>query len=140
MIRIKDFGRGIHSSDFERIFQKDVSLKKNGTGIGLFYSKIFIKTNGGKIDVDSMLGLGTTVTVTYPLCSPPSWIKTTLFLDKYRQIVIADDYAPNAELMKRKMMKKIIHTVTSRYFILFNFIPFFFPIRPDFPDSIREIE
>lgn len=106
MIRIKDFGRGIHSSDFERIFQKDVSLRKNGTGIGLFYSKIFIETNCGKIDVDSMLGLGTTMTVTYPLCSPPSWIKTTLFLDKYRQIVIADDYAPNTELMKRKMMKE----------------------------------
>ena len=106
MIRIKDFGRGIHSSDFERIFQKDVSLRKNGTGIGLFYSKIFIETNGGKIEVDSMLGLGTTMTVTYPLCSPPSWIKTTLFLDKYRQIVIADDYAPNTELMKRKMMKE----------------------------------
>lgn len=106
MIKIKDFGRGIHSNDYERIFQKDVSIRKNGTGLGLFYSKLFIETNGGKIDVDSMVGQGTTMTVVYPLSSPPNWIKTTLFLDKYRRIVIADDYAPNAELMKRKMMKE----------------------------------
>ncbi len=106
IIKIKDFGRGIHAKDLDRIFLKDVSLRRNGTGLGLFYSKLFIETNGGKIEVDSMLGLGTTMTVTYPLSSPPSWIKTTLFLDKFRQIVIADDYGPNAELMKRKVMKE----------------------------------
>lgn len=106
VIKIKDFGLGIHTKDFDRIFEKDVSLRNEGTGLGLFYSKLFIETNGGKIAVDSMQGLGTTMTVSYPLSSPPSWIKTTLFLDNYRQVVIADDYAPNAELMKRKMKKE----------------------------------
>ena len=105
-IKIKDFGRGIHTKDFDRIFEKDVSLRKEGTGLGLYYSKLFIETNGGKIEVDSMFGMGTTMTITYPLSSPPSWIKTTLFLDHYRQIIIADDYEPNAELMKRKIEKE----------------------------------
>lgn len=60
---VRDFGKGIESrykkKIFERYFQIPGSLK-SGSGLGLAISKEFIETQGGRIGVDSALGLGST--------------------------------------------------------------------------------
>jgi PAS domain S-box-containing protein len=73
LLTIKDHGIGISAPDMERIFQpfeRAVSDKNfGGLGLGLFITLQIIKAHGGKIDVQSSLGQGTTFIIEIPLHS-----------------------------------------------------------------------
>lgn len=103
-ISVQDFGCGIVQEDQEIIFAKDISFKKSGSGLGLYYAKQYLESCSGSISVQSVIGKGTTFTLKYPLSAPPAWISTTLFLDRYTRVVIADDFIPNIDMMKRKVL------------------------------------
>ncbi|MDD4526715.1 MAG: HAMP domain-containing sensor histidine kinase [Candidatus Margulisbacteria bacterium] len=70
VVEIKDSGIGIKKEDLKIIFDKfrqvDNSLTKiyDGTGLGLSIVKNIIELHGADISVDSVLGKGTTFTVT----------------------------------------------------------------------------
>lgn len=73
-IVIKDSGVGIASDDlphiFERFFRADLSRTKNaahGYGLGLALANKIIDVHGGRIDVSSKPGRGSTFTVVLPL-------------------------------------------------------------------------
>jgi len=67
-LRIQDNGSGISDADQQKLFQIFFSTKgAKGTGIGLPVSHKIISEHGGKIDVASKLGIGTTFTITLPL-------------------------------------------------------------------------
>ena len=68
---IKDTGDGIPEENLARIFDPFFTTKSEGTGLGLSISYGIIENNGGKIEVQSRLGEGTTFTVMLPV-SPPS--------------------------------------------------------------------
>ncbi len=64
---IRDFGKGIESKYKEKIFTRYFQVpgsSKSGTGLGLSISKEFIEAQGGNINVDSELGVGSTFAVT----------------------------------------------------------------------------
>lgn len=67
VVKISDSGCGISPQDGERIFDKfyqcDRSHSVNGNGLGLAMVKQVIYIVGGKISVDSQVGVGTTFTV-----------------------------------------------------------------------------
>ena len=65
VIRVKDNGRGIHEADFDKIFTKyqRVAEDVEGSGIGLFLVKEIVSQSGGKIEVESELGKGSTFSV-----------------------------------------------------------------------------
>lgn len=69
-IEIKDEGPGIKEEHLKLIFEKfyrgENSLSAQGTGLGLFLVKYFIELHNGFIDIKSVLGQGTTVTVKLP--------------------------------------------------------------------------
>lgn len=71
---IADTGAGMEPSEVARIFELYSRLDKHsqvdGTGIGLFIVKSIVSAHGGKIDVTSKLGSGTTFEITLPL-NPP---------------------------------------------------------------------
>ena len=56
-IRVKDSGAGIDQKDIEQIFewyyQSNMSLKKDGSGIGLALSKRFAELHQGSLEVIS---------------------------------------------------------------------------------------
>lgn len=72
-VEISDSGIGIHKEELNKIFEefyrsrnaKDID--EDGTGLGLPIVRNLIKKYGGSIDVHSILGKGTTVTVSFPL-------------------------------------------------------------------------
>lgn len=72
-ISVTDTGRGISAKQQQIIFnpfqQVDVSLSRNvgGTGIGLNITKQLVELHGGKIDVISQLGKGSTFNFTLPI-------------------------------------------------------------------------
>jgi PAS domain S-box-containing protein len=76
VFRIQDCGIGISPDDRQKLFEsfhrgKNVG-KIPGTGLGLCIVKRFVDVLGGKITLESEVGVGTTFTVTLPLHSPLS--------------------------------------------------------------------
>jgi len=79
LLRVTDTGVGIAADDLKRIgdpfFQagKTYQRKHEGTGLGLSIVKGLVDLHHGEIDVQSMVGEGTTVTVALPISyTPPS--------------------------------------------------------------------
>ena len=60
-IVIEDTGSGINSTDLRKIF--DIDSKRKNNKIGLVVAKELIDLMNGKIDIDSILGQGTTVVI-----------------------------------------------------------------------------
>lgn len=70
-VAISDNGVGISEIDLEHIFQRfyrssNSNLKVGGAGLGLFLIKQRTEMMGGKINVSSVYGEGSTFTVTFP--------------------------------------------------------------------------
>jgi signal transduction histidine kinase len=63
-IKFADTGVGIMPEDLAQIFEPYYSTKETGIGLGLPLTKKIIEEHGGKINVESGLGRGTTFTVT----------------------------------------------------------------------------
>ncbi len=71
-IAVQDTGIGIAPEDQEAIFQEfrqvgtEYARKREGTGLGLALAKRFVELHGGKIWVQSEVGMGSTFTFTLP--------------------------------------------------------------------------
>jgi two-component system NtrC family sensor kinase len=63
---LKDSGDGISEENLARIFDPFFTTKSEGTGLGLSISYGIIENNGGKIEVKSRVGEGTTFIVMLP--------------------------------------------------------------------------
>ncbi len=64
---LKDSGDGISEENLAKIFDPFFTTKSEGTGLGLSISYGIIENNGGKIEVKSMVGEGTTFIVMLPV-------------------------------------------------------------------------
>lgn len=71
VVTIKDNGVGISENDIKIIFERYVrggkTLRKVGTGLGLYLSKHIIEAHGGKIWVESKMKEGSAFSFTLPL-------------------------------------------------------------------------
>jgi PAS domain S-box-containing protein len=73
-VQVKDNGIGIPETDQTHLFEpfhraKNVG-KTPGTGLGLSIVRQCVELQHGRIQLESELGTGTTVTITLPLCEP----------------------------------------------------------------------
>jgi PAS domain S-box-containing protein len=66
-ISVTDSGEGISAENMKKIFQPLFTTKAKGIGLGLVVCKNLVATNGGKIEVESEPGKGTTFTVLLPI-------------------------------------------------------------------------
>jgi signal transduction histidine kinase len=66
-VRVMDNGPGIAPEKLQEIFQPFVSTKAKGMGLGLAICREIVEGHGGRLDVESTPGKGTTFTVTLPL-------------------------------------------------------------------------
>ena len=68
-ISIKDNGSGIHQEDihhiFKRFYRSRFSKDVQGVGLGLPIAKAVIEAHDGTIEVDSMLGVGTSFVINF---------------------------------------------------------------------------
>ena len=65
-IEIRDSGKGIPEEDQDKIFVPFFTTKGPGRGYGLWRAETIIKEIGGKIDVESQAGIGTTFAILIP--------------------------------------------------------------------------
>lgn len=66
-ISIKDNGPGVPEDMREQIFQPFFSTKDEGTGLGLSISMRIVDEHGGQVNIESVMGNGTTFRIVLPL-------------------------------------------------------------------------
>jgi signal transduction histidine kinase len=64
---IEDTGGGIPAEDLTRIFDPFYSTKEKGTGLGLAFTQQVVKEHGGTLRCESVIGRGTSFTVSLPV-------------------------------------------------------------------------
>jgi signal transduction histidine kinase/DNA-binding response OmpR family regulator len=70
-IAVSDTGAGIASDDHDRVFEEfrqvgDPTQHQSGTGLGLALTRRLVEAHGGRIELDSELGRGSTFVVALP--------------------------------------------------------------------------
>jgi signal transduction histidine kinase len=65
-LTFNDHGSGISAEDISKIFQPYFTTKDVGIGLGLAITERIIKEHGGTIEVESTVGVGTTISVILP--------------------------------------------------------------------------
>jgi signal transduction histidine kinase len=72
VITVADSGIGIEKEDLQKIFQPFFTAKKRrGLGLGLSICQRIIKNHGGRIEVQSEVGKGTTFVIYLDLQRAP---------------------------------------------------------------------
>ena len=66
-IAVKDGGMGISAENMKKLFEPLFTTKPKGIGLGLAVSQKLIEANGGRIEVESEVGVGSTFTVWLPV-------------------------------------------------------------------------
>ena len=74
MMEVIDAGEGISGTVRQRLFEPFFTTKPpgRGTGLGLSICYGIVADHGGRIEVDSVVGKGSTFRVTLPLAEPVS--------------------------------------------------------------------
>jgi two-component system NtrC family sensor kinase len=69
---VADTGTGIAKENVERIFLPFITTKTKGTGLGLSVVQKIVENHGGRIEVASEVGKGSTFTVFLPQSGVPA--------------------------------------------------------------------
>ncbi|MCB9062489.1 MAG: HAMP domain-containing histidine kinase [Halobacteriovoraceae bacterium] len=91
-IEVSDTGKGIPNEYLDKIFIQGESIgKENGNGLGLSHAKSVVESFGGKINVISEIGKGTTITIRIPKIVPPESFVSQISLKRDSKIVLIED-------------------------------------------------
>ncbi len=95
MVSIEDTGGGIPEDILKRLGEKGISHGKegstSGSGLGVYHAKQVIEATGGSFEINSKVGIGTTVKLCFPKAKTPDWFVEKLNITDSTQIVALDD-------------------------------------------------
>jgi signal transduction histidine kinase/CheY-like chemotaxis protein/ligand-binding sensor domain-containing protein len=110
---IKDTGIGIPSDKLERLFKafsqvdSSTTRKYGGTGLGLIISEKLVSLMGGKIEVESELGVGTkfsfTIQTTPSIQSTKNYVHLNTRGIEGKHVLIVDDNDTNRIILKNQL-------------------------------------
>ncbi len=96
-ITVADTGSGIESKLLERIFDPYFTTreKEQGTGMGLAMAHSIVHAQGGRMEVDSTVGEGTTMHIYFPVCEESTQLDQVVNLRDLKhghgRILLVDD-------------------------------------------------
>ena len=67
LVRIEDNGRGIAGRDLAEVTKPFFTTKERGSGLGMTVVSAVVEEHGGELDIESVPGEGTRVSITLPL-------------------------------------------------------------------------
>jgi signal transduction histidine kinase len=110
VVEIIDNGQGISPQHLRRIFEPYFTTKIHGegTGLGLFVSLGIVRSFGGELEVESELGMGTTMRVSLPASEfvevfDPSPSQMLALVPRRAKILVIDDEPVVARAMRRML-------------------------------------
>jgi nitrogen-specific signal transduction histidine kinase/ActR/RegA family two-component response regulator len=118
LLTVSDNGPGIDPSLIDRIFEPFFTTKTAGEGTGLGLSVVYgiVKNHGGRIDVASQPGEGTTFRIQFPLASgeeaPEPGLALPAATGGTERILFVDDEPTMVELGTR-MLSSLGYAVTA---------------------------
>jgi signal transduction histidine kinase len=102
-ITIEDNGKGIPAKYLSKIFDDGfTSGKADGSGLGLFQVKQSIELWGGKIDLQSVPDVGTTIIIELKKSQRPKWLVDEIYIHDFEQIFVLDDEEYVFEIIRDK--------------------------------------
>lgn len=103
---IRDSGKGIPPENLQKIGTKGFTHgKSGGTGIGVFYAKRFIEDLGGQFHLQSELGTGTTVKLSFPALKMTEPKAIQLHPDQHLLLLDDQNYIRQAAKLKLDDLK-----------------------------------
>jgi len=92
-VDILDTGKGMSYEEVHLLLSdnKVESMKPNGHGFGLQHAKQTLKQFSGTFDINSQLGVGTKIGLTFKTSLPPQWIINEIEINQDDCIIILDD-------------------------------------------------
>lgn len=103
LVSVKDNGRGIPVGVLGKIGRLGETYDKpGGSGIGLHSAKAAVESWGGKLEIDSIVGRGTEVTLSLPRVEAPEWFVSELKVAPGSSVVVLDDDASIHQIWKER--------------------------------------
>ncbi len=91
-ICITDTGKGMPQELLSKIGTKGFTIgKQNGSGLGIYHAKKSVESWRGRLEIASVEGHGSTVSIKMPKQQAPSWFVPALNIGKEATVVIVDD-------------------------------------------------
>lgn len=72
VIEVRDTGAGIRAEDLRQVFEPFFSTKLGGTGLGLAIANRIVERHGGAMEIESRVGVGTTLRLWLPRAARPA--------------------------------------------------------------------
>lgn len=109
VIEVSDNGKGIPAHILPQLGQLGKSFGKEGTesgsGLGLYHARTSVESWGGRFEIESTVGKGTTIRIRLPKAETPSWFVRRLGLPKNGKVVVVDDDASIHHLWDERFEK-----------------------------------
>lgn len=70
-VEIRDTGAGIRPDELRQVFEPFYSTKQGGTGLGLAIANRIVERHGGTVEIESRVGVGTTLRLWLPRAERP---------------------------------------------------------------------
>lgn len=92
-VTVQDNGKGIPQEIIDKVMNNIsvTSGKKNGCGIGLAQVRGTLHACNGKMEIESKLGEGTKIILTFPRVETAEWVADEIELHKGDTVIVLDD-------------------------------------------------
>lgn len=115
VVEIRDAGKGIPQTLLPRLTQRGVTHgKAGGSGLGLFHARQSIEACGGRLAIESVEGVGTTVRITLPQAPAPAWFAASLEVAAQSTVVVLDDDASVHQVWEQRFANQPVQVVHLR--------------------------
>lgn len=92
ILKVQDDGKGIPPEILAKLGQRGETYgKAGGSGLGLYHARTTTESWGGRLEIQSEVGKGTSITLRLPTALPPAWFVSKLELKSGGAVVVLDD-------------------------------------------------
>ena len=114
-IAVQDTGVGIPPENMKKLFEPLFTTKAKGIGLGLAVSQKLVEANGGRIEVQSEAGVGSTFTVYLPVKAMRCHCEEDALSDTYPECSYRDEaISSNYEIASGKEQERPRNTCAVR--------------------------
>ncbi|MEI8054740.1 MAG: PAS domain-containing protein [bacterium] len=117
VISIQDNGKGMPKEVINKILSDEAVAtdKKEGHGIGLTQIRDTLKRNHGELKIDSEIGKGTKMILTFPRAAMPEWIAKEIKINKGDTVIVLDD-EPSAHGTWDACFRNLLNDIQLKHF------------------------